>query len=167
MYNLVCSHCSIKYTTKWAPKNRGRNYCSRSCALRYNPRRHLEGKCAKCETVITVANKFCVECRKEYQESLKTSTLAKRKASVTKSVSRRAKQLKQMAIDYKGGSCNTCGYNKCVGALHFHHENPSTKLFSISGKTFSWKRIQSELDKCLLLCANCHAEAEEKLRSYR
>lgn len=79
---------------------------------------------------------------------------------------RRRKKLKQMAIDYKGGSCQKCGYNKCNGALEFHHLDPNEKDFGISAKgdTKSWERIRVELDKCILICANCHRELHEELR---
>lgn len=75
---------------------------------------------------------------------------------------------KKWAIDYKGGKCERCGYNKCVGALDFHHVNgKSDKNFILSDKNLKldWEIIKAELDKCELLCANCHREvhyAEEK-----
>ncbi len=65
-----------------------------------------------------------------------------------------------MAIEYKGGKCVICGYKKCVGALTLHHRNPKEKDFGLSvrGLTRSWEKIRKELDKCVLLCSNCHAE---------
>jgi len=53
-----------------------------------------------------------------------------------------------------------CGYRKFVGALDFHHIDEKTKQFDLSsrGLTRAWSRIQIELDKCVLLCANCHRE---------
>lgn len=63
------------------------------------------------------------------------------------------------AIEYKGGKCKECGYNKCYGALHFHHRNPGEKEFGWAQlKCRSWQSIKKELDKCDLLCANCHSE---------
>ncbi len=68
-----------------------------------------------------------------------------------------AKKLK--AIEYLGGKCKMCGYSKCPGALEFDHIDPTRKEFSISGKHgLTWSKIQTELDKCQLLCANCHRE---------
>lgn len=72
-----------------------------------------------------------------------------------------ARQQKQKAkwVEYKGGKCAICGYDKCNGALHFHHVISSKKDFSLSTyKTKNWEDIKKELDKCILLCANCHAE---------
>ena len=71
----------------------------------------------------------------------------------------RQKALKEKAIEYKGGKCQKCGYNKCDGALEFHHRDPSQKKFIISRNlNISWKKLKVELDKCDLLCANCHRE---------
>lgn len=72
---------------------------------------------------------------------------------------RRRFSLKQKAVDYLGGKCIDCGYNKCLQALEFDHVDPSQKEFTISGKhCFSWGKIKIELDKCVLRCANCHRE---------
>ena len=78
-------------------------------------------------------------------------------------VSRRRKKLREMAREYKGGKCIKCGYNKCQRALSFHHINPKEKDFDLSsrGLTRSWERIKKEIDKCVLLCANCHMEVHD------
>lgn len=72
----------------------------------------------------------------------------------------RQKIFKQLAIDYKGGVCVKCGYNRCNSALEFHHLNPNEKDFSLSQKkqTRFNDEIKRELDKCILVCANCHRE---------
>lgn len=74
-------------------------------------------------------------------------------------------RLKIKAIKYKGGCCIVCGYDRCVSALSFHHLDPKTKDFGISGKTMSWNRVQLELAKCVLLCHNCHAEVHSEVVS--
>jgi hypothetical protein len=65
-----------------------------------------------------------------------------------------------MAVNYKGGGCQFCGYDRCIEALEFHHLDPTLKDFGISykGYTRSWERVKEEIDKCTLLCANCHRE---------
>jgi predicted transcriptional regulator len=72
----------------------------------------------------------------------------------------RQRNLKQLAIDYKGGCCEKCGYNKYNGALEFHHLDPTQKDFTIAHlKLTSFNEtIKKELDKCILVCANCHRE---------
>lgn len=68
-------------------------------------------------------------------------------------------KFKNRAIQYKGGKCSQCGYDKCINALEFHHLNPEEKEFNISNKfNMAWEAIQIELDKCILLCSNCHKE---------
>jgi hypothetical protein len=78
-------------------------------------------------------------------------------------VTRRRKKLREMARGYKGGKCILCGYKKCQRALSFHHVNPKEKEFDLSsrGLTRSWERIKKEIDKCVLLCANCHMEIHD------
>lgn len=71
--------------------------------------------------------------------------------------------LRKEAIEYKGGKCIVCGYNKSIRALQFHHLDPTQKDFGISGTTKSFEKLKPELDKCVLLCANCHGEVHEGL----
>ena len=69
----------------------------------------------------------------------------------------------QWIRDYKlSKGCSVCGYNKCADALIFHHTED--KKFDIgTGKTRrSSEEVRREIDKCKILCANCHAELHEK-----
>ncbi len=79
-------------------------------------------------------------------------------------VSRKRRKIKLRALEYKGGKCEVCGYDRCIDALEFHHLTNKSFGLSEKGHTRSWDTIQKELDKCVLLCANCHRErhAEEK-----
>ena len=75
----------------------------------------------------------------------------------------RQRDFKKQCVEYKGGKCVVCGYNKYIGALDFHHTDPSIKDFGISKfRNTSFKKneviIKKELDKCILVCRNCHAE---------
>ena len=76
---------------------------------------------------------------------------------------RKKRLIKEKLIQYKGGQCQICGYNKCQGALQFHHRNPQEKEFTLSqinlnDTDFTIEKLYEEVDKCDLLCANCHAE---------
>ena len=75
-------------------------------------------------------------------------------------VQKRRNKIKLMSIEYKGGKCEICGYNKCIAALEFHHLDSAEKDFGISAKgyTRSWEKVKEELNKCILVCANCHRE---------
>lgn len=78
-------------------------------------------------------------------------------------------QLKKELVDYKGGKCQKCGYNKCITALEFHHNNGNkdTDIAKMIVYMLDIAVLKKEADKCELLCANCHreehfAEEEEK-----
>ncbi len=74
---------------------------------------------------------------------------------------------KQSLVDYKGGKCCICGYNKCLSSLQFHHLDPTKKDFTISSKSStSIEKIKLELDKCILVCANCHGEIHSNQVTY-
>lgn len=83
-----------------------------------------------------------------------------RRKYLIKAVHKRRKRVREMAVEYKGGMCARCGYNRCAEALEFHHTDLTKKDFGISarGYTRSWERVKKELDKCVMLCANCHRE---------
>ncbi len=89
-----------------------------------------------------------------------TRTYTNRRLYLINAVRKRRKKIRQMAVEYKGGRCENCGYSRCIDALEFHHRDSSKKDFSISekGYTRSWVKVKEELDKCVLLCANCHRE---------
>jgi len=97
--------------------------------------------------------------------AIKKRTYSDRKAYIVNAVRKRRKKIRVMAVAYKGGKCERCGYDRVVEVLEFHHRDPSQKDFGISerGYTRSWERVRSELDKCVLLCANCHRELHVQL----
>ena len=82
----------------------------------------------------------------------------KKKVSNTEAVESWRKRKKKALVEYKGGKCQCCGYSKCIEALEFHHLDPNIKSFTISGKSKSFNSLKSEVDKCILVCSNCHKE---------
>jgi hypothetical protein len=82
-------------------------------------------------------------------------------------VSDRRRKVKRILIKEAGGRCVLCGYDRCVAALHFHHLDPAKKSFHISmqGVSRSIAKARAETEKCVLLCANCHAEVEQGFTS--
>ena len=77
--------------------------------------------------------------------------------------SEKARERKLLAIEYLGGKCNICGQMPHPAAMDFHHKDPSQKEFTPGYiKNNSWKMLTKELDKCLLLCANCHRQLHSK-----
>lgn len=89
----------------------------------------------------------------------KKRSIEEKKQGSVKNVIFWRQKVKLKLIEYKGGKCEECGYNKCPQSLQFHHINPKEKDFNISGRTYSFEKMKSEVDKCKMLCANCHIEA--------
>lgn len=83
----------------------------------------------------------------------------KRKEQIIRAVSENRRQKKMKAVEYKGGGCRVCKYDRCMDALQFHHLDPAEKDFHISkASAWAWSKIVKELDKCVLLCNRCHTE---------
>ncbi|MCW3022911.1 MAG: hypothetical protein JWR30_2233 [Conexibacter sp.] len=80
-------------------------------------------------------------------------------------VTKRRRAIKQLLLDEAGGACLIYGYDRCVAALHFHHLDPSQKSFTLAlgGNTRAIATVRAEARKCVVLCANCHAEVESGL----
>src|SRR5215213_5032260 len=80
-------------------------------------------------------------------------------------VAARRRRIKEILVAEAGGRCRVCGYDIYIGALQFHHQDPTAKRFPVSrgGTTGSLDSMREEARKCVLLCANCHAEVEAGL----
>lgn len=93
-------------------------------------------------------------------------TYADRSEYLKKAVAERRRTLKLRAVSLMGGKCMLCSYDTHVSILDFHHVDPTTKSFGISSGGFSrsWDSIYLEIQKCILVCANCHREIENGLR---
>lgn len=77
----------------------------------------------------------------------------------------RQKKFKQDCVNYKGGCCEVCGYRKTLNALEFHHlrdKDPNFSKWRFTSFEKNREFITSELDKCRLLCGNCHREEHQK-----
>ena len=83
-------------------------------------------------------------------------------------VANRRRRIKEILVEEAGGACQRCGYSRCLGALQFHHIDPTSKRFSIAaeGATRSLEAARAEAAKCELLCGNCHAEVEAERVGY-
>lgn len=69
---------------------------------------------------------------------------------------------KQTLVDLLGGECRCCGYKKSLRALEFHHIDPTKKEIRISS-TGKWEKLIKEIEKCVLVCSNCHKEIHDDL----
>ncbi len=104
----------------------------------------------------------------EYQRQRKNDKAKAYKRRSVKTVIDWRKRAKLILIEYKGGLCQICGYNKPFpSCFEFHHIDPSQKEFGIGGSTKGIARLKKEVDKCMLLCRNCHGELHDNLRKMK
>lgn len=115
--------------------------------------------------------RYCPRCKKDcytnnfYKRRGKENSSVYCKTCTSNQTLERTRAMKQVMVKYKGGCCVKCGYTKSINALEFHHIDPSKKDFTLSKlkqNKFDDK-IKNELDKCILVCANCHREIHEEL----
>ena len=112
--------------------------------------------------------RYCLSCVPFGTKSRKHSSTAlpedvrivNKKEAVRRWQKRQRKERKAKLVEMLGGGCQVCGYNKCFACLDFHHRDRKTKKFSISmdGLLKKWDVLVSEVEKCDLLCHNCHGE---------
>jgi hypothetical protein len=98
---------------------------------------------------------LCPECHNLYLSERRKA----RRPTVTSQALDRKYLMKRRCTDYLGGRCVRCGYDKCIKAMTFHHRQPEAKEFSVSQMLDrAWPVLVAELNKCDLLCFNCHME---------
>ena len=152
---LICKWCNQEFEAS----RKDTKYCSRSCQAKASRARKANN--------IDIREKVCGKCGKSF--IVKDNAFNRRYCydcvpSTPKSGAQNRQIIKQWALEYKGSKCEKCGYNKCSEALEFHHKNPEEKDFNLSDRNLilDWQEIKKELDKCILVCANCHREIHAK-----
>lgn len=85
----------------------------------------------------------------------------------SEAVSKRRRSLKRKLVEEAGGRCALCGFDDHPAALQFHHLDPLTKSFALAegGLSRGIAQSRAEMQKCVLLCANCHAQVEVGVKS--
>lgn len=157
-----CAKSTISYHAKSLglsklPSNLSTNYAAQGYKTTTSENGRTRFHCVWCGRIAKSRRKYCSKAC--FSKKLEADRLESN-WSGSKAVSRFRQRQKMKAVEHKGGKCALCGYDKCAQALHFHHLDPATKAFGLSsqGLTRSWTTVKTELDKCILLCANCHAE---------
>ena len=166
---------------KKAPSKNGRTYWTCECQLcgsikDYQTLRLRNGSNTSCGCrsrydnfkLQTEEEKVCPICGKVFVSKMKNRLYCyecspeQSKVGSQEYQKQKQRAIKHKLVEYKGGKCQKCGYDKCEGALQFHHRDPEEKDFTLShinlSKNFSMEALLKEVDKCDLLCANCHAE---------
>jgi hypothetical protein len=166
---MECERCKKEYEKDYRkyPKGKSR-FCSFECSKKRklseesknkignSLRKHEKNFCEVCDKEISHLNnqKICGNCK----------TTHRKYDNKYYYVRDYRKRIKQKAVDYKGGNCSICGYSKCNRSLDFHHLEPENKSFAISSNlNRKWEDLKRELDKCILVCRNCHGEIHDNL----
>lgn len=160
-----CKKCNNQIPARVWVEGKQRNICKRSYCLECSPFGTHNTKQIHLEVGVSGDREcVCTVCKKPYIYSRRKSNSTVRCNSCY--VKSRRKNMKEASIRKKGGKCVCCGYNRCHASLDFHHIDPTTKEFGIAGNNFSKKRIEVEIEKCVLVCRNCHGEIEAGLRTF-
>lgn len=195
--NKRCKHCNLEYSSyrsvfcsqkcrieskqRYSCKTCGikisktKKYCSDQCKIK-NKNISFEAKYLDNTYSYNLEHgksKTCTACNKEYTFEMyppeSTGYIPNIcKICKSKDITNRRRLFKHQCVEYKGGKCSICNYNKSQSALEFHHLNPLEKDFQLSNSHYlSWNKhsgkIKSELDKCILVCSNCHKELHDLL----
>jgi hypothetical protein len=162
--NEICRYCNKEYAIYtyfdgkkiWRPNRRACFECvpylpGKSITQTKNT---LDGKrkCTTCERFLSFSEFSPTD---EFGGLSSYCKICARKRKLAHS-----QKFKKECIDYKGGCCIRCGYKKCPAALEFHHRDPTEKEFMVSklNTAVLTNVIKKELDKCDLVCSNCHKE---------
>ena len=100
------------------------------------------------KSYLNLSNYICKNCKREQDKIYRKNYCV---------------QVVKIQQELKINGCAICGYDKCIRALEFHHTNPEDKEFTLKIRNLdkSPKILAEELNKCILLCSNCHREIEE------
>ena len=146
-----CLKCGNKIPNLLKIDGKTKNLCKRKYCLECSPYGSHNTRSLHIKDKMNV----CKDCSKEYKPG---HGKLKDICSTCYRLAYRNKT-KQKAVEYKGGCCSVCGYDKYIGSLQFHHVYPENKSFVISDFGFNkFDSLVDELDKCILVCSNCHGE---------
>ena len=162
---MICQKCNDVFKTWVVIDNKQKNLGNRKFCLKCSPYGlHNTRDITKPKSADNLDDKLCKRCNikhsiTNFYKRPDGRPYAYCKPCANKQTIERQQELKKQIVEHLGGSCIICGYNKYYGALDLHHLDPSKKDKILSKrKTISFSTIKPEVDKCVLLCANCHAE---------
>ena len=156
----TCENCHEEHDGSYGSGRFCSVKCARGFATKAN-RKEISEKVSK--TLTKHEKRYCGVCGVEVSKKNNSMLCKDHKVHYKKYdneyyyVKDYRKKVKEKSVVYKGGKCIVCGYNTCNRSLHFHHRDPSEKDFDFS-KIRSWEKTRKELDKCSLVCSNCHGE---------
>jgi len=168
----ICKKCNKEFKGYQKINGEWKYLFSRKYCLRCSPYKKHNTKKLHVPDELGIdikSEKLCPKCNKkkklnEFYKRESGGYSSYCKLCCSNSTKDRQIKLKKEAVEYLGGKCLICGYNKYYGALEFHHLEPSKKDYIISkSKLLNLDKVKKELNKCICLCRSCHAEVHGKL----
>lgn len=178
----ICKKCNSSFPNRTVINNKrknlgGRKYCLDCSPYGLHNTKSLhrlvspsftketlptEKACESCQKLLPISS-FGIHERKDRKTKILNVLKVCKRCDSLRYINRKRK-LKQEAVAYKGGECQVCGYSKCLRSLDFHHQDNQSKAFIISSYAgMNLDDIKEELNKCILVCKNCHGEIHEEL----
>ena len=161
----TCQNCYKEFPSSIMINGKRKILNSRKYCLECSPPGRHNSRPIGYTKVADKEEKYCYRCETTKNEDdfyrRKNNDLTSYCKQCTKNQAlERQRALKLLCVEYKGNKCEKCGYDKCIASLEFHHKNPKKKDFGIAQKPSSKfnDKIKAELDKCILVCRNCHGE---------
>lgn len=165
-----CKHCNKLLDIRFS-------YCSSECRkyqyqlnkygfFNKDPKKYICSQCYKLKPIATKVGgndkNLCKTCYNYWMRGYYKQNYKRKSPHIgLESCIKKRKMIIDTKIKY---GCMICGYNKCSYSLHFHHVNKKDKSFTIStGVRFGETAIKNEINKCVILCANCHGEVERDM----
>ncbi len=156
-----CVKCNCKFESSIIIEGKRKNLQNRKACLKCSP--FKTGRVSlKPDISSDKYKKFCTKCQELkgssefYRRRGGTETSPYCKVCTKEQTVTRQREKKLQAVEYMGGKCVDCNYSGHPAVFDFHHIN-SDKEFTISSRALaSFNAIKKELDKCELLCSNCH-----------
>lgn len=98
-------------------------------------------------------------CNEEVVPTRKNKVFCCKLCAIKDFIARRRKDRKARCVALLGAKCSRCGYDRCLDALQFHHTgSKDDDVAALIRDNRPWTVIVAEVMKCVLVCANCHAE---------
>ena len=142
----VCNKCSSKFPNSIEFEGKRRNLQNRKYCLECSP--FLSRNTRKLNEEFGICS--CGEVKVKYGKKRGAYCRTCHNKDVIKRQKEKNKNLLTITV---------CGYNRYPGALEFHHLDPNEKEIPPAKlNNYSFENAKEELDKCVLLCANCHRE---------
>lgn len=169
----MCRICEKPFPNRVVIEGKERNLSNRRYCLDCSPFQLHNTRQRHLPSPLELGVKFCPRCKQEkdggqfYRRRDGSDFSPYCKPCTSDETGERMRKFKCQCVEYKGGKCEVCGYNKSMAALDFHHRDPKEKDFGIATArvTAFSDKVRKELDKCVLLCSNCHREEHERIAS--